>query len=402
MPSSTPTPALCQVCDNPAPRVSTDSLRDPICEPCTRLPFCQQCGERAQRIHHSLDDDLLCATCVQHLKQCERCDRYGSAGGMDTTIYCGLACEECREEYERCADCRYLALELRHVDNGDSVCSDCADSYHPCGDCSSLIVYDEDYCTDCRDNSRDDRIQYHCYKPEPVFHGDGHLHLGLELELKTRPSTLRDCVGIAIEQLGDLGYLKEDGSIGNHGFELVTHPMTYPWAIQHFPWSLLPELHSIGAYIDADVGIHVHVSRAGFASPAHVYRWMKFFYRNEFQATQLARRVSDQWASFDSYARSEIVNYAKGDRDGLGRYQAINVHPEHTFEVRIFASSLRPQEVQAALAFVAASVEYTRELSAIDIARYRGWEWTAFVAWVRDHDIYAPLLAEMEVLACAS
>ncbi|MFE3001373.1 hypothetical protein ACFXG4_41105 [Nocardia sp. NPDC059246] len=322
---------------------------------------------------------------------------------METTIYCGLACEECsRDDYDRCDDCHYLAVELHDVHNGDSVCSDCVGSYHECGDCSHLISYDEDYCSDCRYGRHDDRIQYYSYKPDPVFHGDGDLHLGLELEVKTRPSTLRRCVDIALEHLGSLGYLKEDGSIGNNGFEMVTHPMSYPWAIMHFPWAMLPELDAGGAYIDADVGIHVHVSRSGFATPAHVYRWMKFVYRNEFQATQLARRTSTEWANFDSDARAEIVNYAKGDREGFGRYQAINVYPEHTYEVRIFASSLHPQQVQAALAFVAASVEYTRELTSADIARRRGWEWTAFVTWVRSHTAYSPLLAEMEALSCAS
>ncbi|MGW5105953.1 hypothetical protein [Nocardia sp. NPDC004123] len=129
---------------------------------------------------------------------------------------------------------------------------------------------------------------------------------------------------------------------------------------------------------------------------------MKFVYRNESFATRLARRRSDDWASFDPDARAEIVNFVKSNRFGYGRYQAINVCPEQTFEVRIFASSLQPQQVQAALASVAASMEYTRDLTVADVARRRGWEWTAFVTWVRQHPIYQPLLAEMEALSCAS
>ncbi|WP_280337446.1 hypothetical protein [Nocardia wallacei] len=213
------------------------------------------------------------------------------------------------------------------------------------------------------------------------------------------------CVDVALDRLGALGYLKEDGSL-DEGFELVTHPMSYRYAIEEFPWDLLAQLESRGAYAGSGAGIHVHVSRAGFASQAHVYRWMKFVYRNESQATRLARRRSTQWASFEPRARAGIGEFAKGHGEwglaGLGRYQAINTLPEHTFEMRIFASSLEPQRVQAALAFVAASVDYTRALTSGDVARRRGWEWSVFVAWLHTRPAYAPLLAEMEDLACAS
>ncbi|MBY8863549.1 hypothetical protein K7711_44270 [Nocardia sp. CA2R105] len=238
------------------------------------------------------------------------------------------------------------------------------------------------------------------YKPAPRFHGRGPVFLGFELEIKTPPRVLSACVDLALDQLGGLGYLKEDSSIGC-GFELVTHPMDYTYAFERFPWSLLPALAGEGAYTDRHVGLHVHVSRAGFCSPVHAYRWFKLLYRNQARATVLARRDPSSWASFDLRARSHTADIVKGDR-GFGRFQAINAEPEHTYEVRIFASSLRPQQVQAALGFVDATVEYTRTLTSGDIARRRGWEWTAFTAWLRTRPDYAPLLIELEDLACAS
>ncbi|WP_433566881.1 hypothetical protein ACQP1O_17835 [Nocardia sp. CA-151230] len=326
-----------------------------------------------------------------------------TAAGEDT-VDNGVVCEQCSDDhYWRCSDCRRLARSLRTVDNGDEVCTDCADVYRECADCDRLVSGEGTYCTSCDVERYEDRIHDYSFKPDPVFHGQGPVYLGLELEVKTPGHALGDCVDLAVDQLGSAGYLKEDGSIGyGGGFELVTHPMSYTWALDRFPWNVLRELRLRGAYTDDQVGIHVHVSRDGFSSPAHVYRWMKFVYRNESFATRLARRRSHDWASFDPDARAEIVNFAKGDRFGYGRYQAINVCPADTFEVRIFASSLHPQQVQAALAFVAASVEYTRDLTVADLARRRGWEWTAFVTWVRRHRIYLPLLAEMEALSCAS
>ncbi|MDN2496233.1 hypothetical protein FHY52_05910 [Nocardia nova] len=240
------------------------------------------------------------------------------------------------------------------------------------------------------------------YKPEPDFHGTGPLYLGLELEIKTPRDVFDDAAELAIDRLGDLGYLKEDGSIQPCGYELVTHPMSYKFACQQFPWSLLNRLRMLGAYTDTSVGIHVHVSRAGFSSPAHAYRWLKFVYRNESHVKVLARRDSEQWAVFDPGARARAAAHAKGETGGAFRYQAINVCPEDTFELRVFASSLHAREVQAALAFADASVEYTRTLSAADIARRRGWEWVAFTAWLGARPEYRCLTDELEALACAS
>jgi hypothetical protein len=105
---------------------------------------------------------------------------------------------------------------------------------------------------------------------------------------------------------------------------------------------------------------------------------------------------------FDPGARARAAAHAKGETGGAFRYQAINVCPEDTFELRVFASSLHAQEVQAALAFADASVEYTRTLSAADIARRRGWEWVAFTAWLGARPEYRCLTDELEALACAS
>ena len=123
------------------------------------------------------------------------------------------------------------------------------------------------------------------------------------------------------------------------------------------------------------------------------------FYRNQDEVTTLARRESNVWAAFHASDRQRVKDYAKG---GMGsRYRAINTQNTTTFELRIFASSLQPQEVQAALALAAASVEYTRDLTVRDIVRSDGWGWSSFVAWARQHPAYRPLVAEMEALQCA-
>ena len=159
---------------------------------------------------------------------------------------------------------------------------------------------------------------------------------------------------------------------------------------------MLAELERLGGD-GAGVGLHVHVSRAGFDSAAHVYRWMKLLHRNRDQLISLARGDPDHWAAFTDKDRAEIVHYAAGGREGAQRYRAINVLNEHTFELRIFASSLDPREVQAALAFVEATVEYSRQLSVADVVARSGWDWSAFRAWLVGQPEYAPLAREIEL-----
>jgi hypothetical protein len=93
-----------------------------------------------------------------------------------------------------------------------------------------------------------------------------------------------------------------------------------------------------------------------------------------------------------------VRDYAK-DASGR-RYQAINTCPRDTFELRIFASSLTAQEVQAALALAAASVDYTSALTVADITQRDGWDWETFARWVNEQPQYAPLSREMERLSC--
>ncbi|MCM6774539.1 hypothetical protein NDR87_13610 [Nocardia sp. CDC159] len=396
----------CAACSSALLLDDPPAAGDPLCPACAEWPPCDQCELPATNPHRTVDDADLCADCARDWTQCRECRLYTNL--EHDTAEGNALCDGCARDCDTCADCLRYTRDYLRLDNDLIVCDDCSDGYSACRDCYILVSSSSDsYCLDCTYNHTHWRVHDYSYKPTPVFHGRGPLFLGLELEIRTPAEEYDRCVDLAADTVDGLAYLKDDGSIGSGcGFELVTHPMSYQWAIERFPWELLPELASQGAYVDDEVGIHVHVSRAAFASRAHVYRWLKFVYRNQSAATRLARRSSDEWASFTSDARAGIGDYAKGHHSrglaGLGRFQAINTLPDDTFEVRIFASSLLPQQVQAALAFVAASVDYTRTLTVSGIARHRGWEWTAFVTWLRSRPKFLPLLAELEDLACAS
>jgi hypothetical protein len=360
------------------------------------------CAECAADVE-TQDGALVCGQCapLTHIR-CHGCDRWYRDGS--SCLYCVT-----------CARCHRAVDEDDTVETvlGSSICDECRhDWYWQCSacdgwnrdgsDCANGCCPDECDCEDCRDDDEifdfGGLVHSYFYKPRPVFHGSGPLFLGPEIEIETPYSRDVECAELARSYLGSLGYLKVDSSIGN-GFEIVTHPMSYGWAIAHFPWQMLTSLHDNGCRATASTGMHVHVSRAGFSSTCHTYRWMKFIYRNQAQVTAVARR-SSAWAAFTDHDRKAVKDYAKGSLGG-DRYRAINTNNRDTFELRVFASSLDPGEVQAALGFAAASVEYTRALTVNKITKGEGWSWPAFVAWLDQQPTYAPLTAQLEALPCA-
>jgi hypothetical protein len=259
----------------------------------------------------------------------------------------------------------------------------------------------------------------HYGSPEPYqFHGsDSRAHYGMEIEVTTEQ--VNGAILTALDEGAghDILFFKPDGSV--EGFEAVTHPMTYAWAIDHFPWEILARWKSENrcTIVRESNGIHVHVSRAAFDGPSHVFKWMKLFYLNQPVIERLAGRRDTSWAEFRREVRDSQITHvkrkqveAKGvtssnvspwylppgwrDRTTSSRYQAINCTNDDTFEVRVFASTLRPSTARRHLQVVAGTVEYTRQLTAHDVAACDGWSWPAFAQWISANSHIYPELAE--------
>jgi hypothetical protein len=203
---------------------------DSLCSDCAAgAVYCAECSERTRDPHLTVADTELCAECVRRWSRCDECHLYARyitaiIGGPDV-------CEDCAEQYPVCDDCDNRCQGTDEVEGGNEVCSDCRrDDYRECDDCYTLIPSIEDYCASCAlDHPCHDGIHSYDYKPEPHFHGRGPLFLGLELELKTPNNSLVEAAETALEELGDLGYLKTDSSIHGSGFELVAHSLCSPF-----------------------------------------------------------------------------------------------------------------------------------------------------------------------------
>lgn len=328
------------------------------------------------------DSRYFCGDCASaHYRICHSCDHYECRCCVVRPVDCGydrVYCRGCtRQRLYQCHSCENYHLTPT---DGGGYCDSCQPEYWD---------DDDDYDRDCGGLINDWN-----YQPRLTFHGDGPVYLGMELEISTNGNMTRAAQDV-YGRLGDSVFLKEDSSIDS-GFELVTHPMSHAYFAEKFDWQILRDLESHGCDAYGN-GIHVHVSRAGFDSPSHVYRWMRLIYRNERAVAAIARRNPSQWGSFNTHDTRDFKHYAKGYKRGAERYSAINVQNEHTFEVRVFRGSLNQREVRAALDLVAGSVEYTRQLT-VPAVLAGGWTWAGFMAWAATDERYAALVAESEAL----
>jgi hypothetical protein len=358
-----------------------------------------------------------------------------------------------------------------YTDCGCGQGTDCCGNRH-CEACHNIIEesYDED------DDGYGGVLNYYSYTPDPlIFYGGdkgaaGVPFYGMEIEITCNSRETMRWAKSAFNkgyERDNLVYLKSDGSVA--GFEAVTHPMTYPWALDNFPWDVLPELKAKGCTIrPSDNGIHVHVSRTGFDSDAHTLRWFKLLYRNQADVIRCARRETT-WARFsadhrrgqfahlkaqkgmvlngsidtqlatlerqlrteqrdlqrrpeysfiqrvDSYdwTAAQRLLYEEYEREyrrisdryrrlmdtlrrrrvedttARERYAAINTTNAHTFEVRLFASTLDVTTAQSTIGLVSATVEYARTLTSADIIKREGLTWPKFTEWLAEQPLYA-------------
>lgn len=348
------------------------------------------------------------------------CDRCGDGGtGFPISVVVAVSEEEgwCRDcvlatNVATCDVCRSAAENWSSTVHGYEVCATCLSrsNWHECEVCGEYWdddrwdqccevspehdEYDEDCgCEQCQ--AVGNYVHNYSFQPSPRFlsvgperrvvdNQDRTLYMGFELELNATDDNLLSASRMVYQAVGDTAYLKSDSSIG-YGFELVTHPMTLDYAMQQFNWDAIRKARAADLIrAGSSCGLHVHVSKAAFASHAHELRWLMFWYRNQQIMTALARRTSNDYASFKDRGRPHLAKIAKRESpdSGHARYVAINAINEHTYEVRIFASSVYVNRIKAALQLVESTVRYTENLAVSKVMSDGGFSFGQFMAWV--------------------
>jgi len=391
---------------------ATEITEDEVVEPLV-CGYCSNTGEDFN-VQIASSGENICNECGY---TCERC---GDLGTMDDNfntvdgqqIWCG----ECTSDYAYyCNFYRHgeyhTSSEYYLNDQSEYWCSSCCESYAEwCEGCDS---YNREGCDECEESRSDGGfIHDYSYKPDPIFHStdsdNTRLYFGIEIEVEAKSAnwdTRQEAAEYAyrLEHAYDLAYLKSDGSLAC-GFEIVTHPMTHAYFKNEAQelWNttdILKDEMNMMSWGTKTCGIHIHISRAGFAGGAHQHRFLQLVYHNKDFYSELAGRESDNWAKFTDVVnyntgKISLANKIKNHRD-TDRYSAVNTINRHTLEMRIFRGSLNQNFIKASIDLAHASVEYTRVMSLQEI-KDGALTPSAFMGYVlANADLYADLIGRM-------
>lgn len=323
---------------------------------------CHRCEER-----YSLDDlagtnrngNWLCEDCVMNhgYTYAECCDAYVTHFNSDYDV-----CSRCAEDYVTCEDCGYSA----HCDSYAVIWSDYRDAWY----CESCFPGDEDMLPGVYD--------YHSGHPMGLrFIGNGRAHFGVEFELAGYGDP-----SFTLSRMDDkhLAHGEMDSSVD--GFEFISQPATLDEWRGAFGLDImraLEELQREGfSGNDTQCGQHVHISRKAFDNPAHIARFAAFFTLNPTDIVELSGRDSEYHLS--NYADVCTMQYGalmEGSKVGtpgfyrtraLPRMAAVNLTNADTVEIRIWAGTDNFEHTLGAIEFIAALVEYTRDMDSTDVA----------------------------------
>ena len=227
----------------------------------------------------------------------------------------------------------------------------------------------------------DDTIQDYDYEADVDFFGEyDDLHLGVELEVDYGGEEHFNASVVA----GILGwrhaYYMHDGSLSD-GFEIATHPMTldYHMSLEQRYRDAFGVLTAMGykSHNTSTCGMHIHFDRKFLGRDSRT-RALKASYvaiimeRNWEKFVKFSRRRYDrveQWSNKldlvkDIYADDTEDDAASkfSDKYGNGdKYVALNTAHSHSYELRIFRGTLKPETYLATLQFVDNLVRIAKE-----------------------------------------
>jgi len=331
-----------------------------ICESCYDDDYftCDDCGE----VHHN---DELCVV-NEYIRWAD-------------TLYVCSDCVDRRGCYIVCDDCGETVTEdYVHQDTWNSVCDRCYDDrWTTCEDCGCLIRQDEAiyqdgyiYCDSCAPREETRNFHDYGYKPWPEFqfrNGESHdvLTFGTELEVDDGDDHNDLC-----DELANIGmpiYMKHDGSLGDEGVEIVTHPGSLAWHLYEMRWAEITRIckkHGYRSHDAGTCGLHIHVGRKAFGPDMTTRKdvAMKLvLLANNLKAplTTFSRRKASQlenWASFPELDINESADdfdlWDAARQSNTSRYRAVNLRNDATVEFRIFRGTLKRDTIAASLQLV--------------------------------------------------
>jgi hypothetical protein len=214
------------------------------------------------------------------------------------------------------------------------------------------------------------------------------IYLGFELEAGDANECPRDTVAEEIVDMTSLCYLKDDGSIPDYGFELVTHPLTYLYHRDCAPWQdILSKMRAawlLSHDASSSCGLHVHVNRNALNDNQWlIVDW--FVHRFQSKWEQIARRSDDHWCAFKQKGAFDSLKDVYGK--GCTRYRAVNFSNRNTVEFRLFRGTLRYETLIGTLALVDGLIRWARVVKTHDLLTDGIWE--SYIKFLKSYDRYA-------------
>lgn len=308
-------------------------------------------------------------------------------------------CQDCADRLAVfCEHCEEMVLRDNATDVGGRnsiiwVCDSCCNgNYDCCESCGAWFNYRESGCNGRCDDCCEEPARYvedYSYKPYPNFYQKQDvdeipdLYLGIELEVDEGYSR-HD----ASDDIHDLDarrvYMKEDGSLSDSGFEIVSHPCTLAYHKEDMEWGKIMEICRDYDYCEraSSCGLHIHASRAFFGESRaerdlHIAKVVMLISR--FWTTHIipfSRRRLDalfQWAGkgFDLKVTKDDsesdISLKLTAKSNEGRYVAVNLRNANTIEFRFFKGTLDLDTLHAAMEFVDAICRFAKRINIEDV-----------------------------------
>lgn len=375
------TTSRCECCQKPEENLidMPDDLR--VCEDCAEKNYfvCDDCGA----IYRKTSREYISVNNGEKYI-CPNCARDDSEYFIDSILYGHYTVDR-------------LHRDILH-DTGYMVPMSMERHFHVCDNCGHWFRsfgYETtcEACTELMTEELRKTIHSYDYRPDFNFNklenerdDSTSRYYGVELEITTKSnhenplhaqiSCTKEIHNLDPEE--SLFYQVHDGSIGDYGIEVVTHPCTYGYMMNGFPWEKIIDVSERNGFVSHNrglCGLHVHVSRNGLGSTedeqdatiAKIVLMVDLMWDNIVKFSRRKQSALDRWACKpDADIRSDdSVDTAiyKSKCDGEDRYRAVNLCNDDTIEFRVFRGTTLLSTIKATLQFVELFCNYAQSHS---------------------------------------
>jgi len=356
--------------------------------------YCCECGEELQDTMYDIgNNEYVCEDCRDaYYVECDHCGRLVPEGDLIAVDNNDrFVCDDCIGEYYTCDHCGGFFSDCNLAVNTVplTLCDHCYGyHYFTCEDCGEVYYYEDGeyvdgccYCRDCADNHRNCILSYGT-KPCPTFFGEDAGYYGVEVEIdggEDKQDAARDIQAAGEDHI----YIKEDGSLSCEGMEIVTHPATLDYHVNHFPWTEICGAALSYGYRSHDTdtcGLHIHASRSLFGDTQieqdlTIAKIMLLFDR--WYDTKIVRFARRSLANMRRWADKPDADIQPGDDDNvavskakktaISRYKAVNLCNRNTVEFRIFKGTLRRDTIIASIQWTDTLIKHCRNTPLKDL-----------------------------------